>query len=311
MSRRGRDIAPARRSHGACRPAPPAEPSGAPPLLTRRLRRDAAFGRSACESGVTQRRDAVVGRLACESGVTLRRGAAVGRWVPLVCVLLSAELAGADVAVRQERQASAKRTCAGGLPKRFYACGVLGPPCCLGNRLLVPTPKFPEWQGMRALVALLASLVAENPVEARHQLAELRDQPWFRKEADPLLRANAALAPLWQAVLQDAAQPAWLSLPEARAEARRARKRLLLFFAAGWAMPSVEMEKRVFPSAEVKEALAKVVMTRIDLTDGSEAGEPWKVTAMPTLLLLDADGKEVKRATSFLDPAELVAWLAP
>ena len=33
------------RSHGAFRPAPSAKPSGPPPLIARRLRRDAAFGR--------------------------------------------------------------------------------------------------------------------------------------------------------------------------------------------------------------------------------------------------------------------------
>jgi hypothetical protein len=229
----------------------------------------------------------------------------------LLCLLLLTELAAADVAVQAERQGAVKRTCAGGPPKHFYACGTLGPPCCLGKKLLLPTPKFPEWSGVRALVKLLSSLAGENAVEARAQLAELRDQPWFRKDADPLLRADAALAPLWQAVLQEAAAPMWRSVPEARAEAKRTRKRLLLFFGAAWAMPSVEMEKRVFPAAEVQAALAKVVMSRIDLTNGSEGGDPWKVNTMPTLLLLDADGAELKRATSFLDPAELAAWLAP
>jgi sulfur-carrier protein len=34
-------------SHGAFRPAPPAPPSGSPPLITPRLRGDAAFGRLA------------------------------------------------------------------------------------------------------------------------------------------------------------------------------------------------------------------------------------------------------------------------
>ncbi len=40
------------RSHGACRPAPSAKPSGSPPLLTARLRADGAFGALKILSGV-------------------------------------------------------------------------------------------------------------------------------------------------------------------------------------------------------------------------------------------------------------------
>jgi hypothetical protein len=74
-------------------------------------------------------------------------------------------------------------------------------------------------------------------------------------------------------------------------------------------MPTVEIEKRVLAAPEVRAALAKMIAVRIDLTDGNQPGEPWKVDAVPTLLLLDPEGRELKRKIGWIDPAALAAWL--
>jgi thioredoxin-related protein len=42
--------------------------------------------------------------------------------------------------------------------------------------------------------------------------------------------------------------------------------------------------------------------------DDMEMNRTWRVTAVPTVILLDADGAEVKRLEGFRTKAQLTAW---
>ncbi|MBP1772454.1 MAG: hypothetical protein H6P99_1617, partial [Holophagaceae bacterium] len=73
-----------------------------------------------------------------------------------------------------------------------------------------------------------------------------------------------------------------------------------------------------FPTAEAQAALAKVVpfsalVQKRDGTpvaEGTKLADQFKLEAFPTMVILDADGKEVRRQVgAFRTGAEFAAWL--
>jgi hypothetical protein len=78
----------------------------------------------------------------------------------------------------------------------YPQCGIMGPPCCLGEHLLLPTPGPPLWPSLEYAARILGDVAAIDPEEAREQLVLLRkDTPakmWPRFEK--LLRADKRLS---------------------------------------------------------------------------------------------------------------------
>lgn len=87
---------------------------------------------------------------------------------------------------------------------------------------------------------------------------------------------------------------------------------------AEWCGPCVHLQKNVFPTAEGAAALAKVVpfsalVQKRDgtpLPEGTKLADQFRLSAYPTLILLDANGKELRRNVgAFRTGAEFAAWL--
>ncbi len=85
-----------------------------------------------------------------------------------------------------------------------------------------------------------------------------------------------------------------------------------------WCGPCQYLQKNVFPSAEGQAALAKVVpfsalVQKKDGTpvaEGTKLSETFKLNAFPTMVILDADGKELRRQVgAFRTGAEFAGWL--
>lgn len=85
-----------------------------------------------------------------------------------------------------------------------------------------------------------------------------------------------------------------------------------------WCGPCLYLQKNVFPSAEGQAALAKVVpfsalVQKRDGTpvaEGTRLSETFKLNAFPTMVILDADGKELRRQVgAFRTGAEFAGWL--
>lgn len=85
-----------------------------------------------------------------------------------------------------------------------------------------------------------------------------------------------------------------------------------------WCPPCLRLQKNVFPSAEASVALGKVVpfSSLVQKRDGTPVPEgtklagQFKLSAFPTLVILDADGKEIRRHVGdFRNGAEFAAWL--
>lgn len=109
-----------------------------------------------------------------------------------------------------------------------------------------------------------------------------------------------------------AQQVAWLNdYDEAIAQAKKLDRPVLIDFATSWCAPCVMMDKHVWPKSAVQEALAsKVVPLRIDLDVKSARPviDKYNVEFVPTILLIDAQGKELKRE-GFVDDTQLVEMI--
>ena len=66
------------------------------------------------------------------------------------------------------------------------------------------------------------------------------------------------------------------------------------------------MERDTFKNHRVAERLGQFSVVK---TSGRAANERYKVTALPTYLVLSADGAEMRRGSGYRGPDEFLAWL--
>jgi thioredoxin-related protein len=107
------------------------------------------------------------------------------------------------------------------------------------------------------------------------------------------------------------------SLPAAQRRARAENKLIFLDVSTGWCYWCKKLQKDTFPSPEAEGALAKVVALSIVTQDDKYQPTKdnfieakYKIDGYPTLLILDADGKEVARSPGYMPPRQFAAWIA-
>jgi thiol-disulfide isomerase/thioredoxin len=95
----------------------------------------------------------------------------------------------------------------------------------------------------------------------------------------------------------------------ALAAAKRTGNRVLVDFSTEWCGPCKLMDQHVFTAADVVAAAAGVVAVKLDGDRERDLVKRFAVSAYPTLLLLDADGAEVRRAVGYQGVAAMVRFL--
>jgi thiol:disulfide interchange protein len=89
----------------------------------------------------------------------------------------------------------------------------------------------------------------------------------------------------------------------------------VLLFYAQWAMASLELRRDVLASDEFKRRFGgRFGLAEFDATDESAAGtkavlERFDVQTVPTLIIVDRQGSEVRRFTQFVEMAALAPAL--
>jgi thiol:disulfide interchange protein DsbD len=98
-------------------------------------------------------------------------------------------------------------------------------------------------------------------------------------------------------------------LPTVLAEAARSKKRVLIDFEAVWCGPCHTMDSLVFNAASVVTAANDVIAVKVDGDDHRDLKKQYNVDGFPTLILLDSEGREIRRGVGYQSVLEMVALM--
>lgn len=96
----------------------------------------------------------------------------------------------------------------------------------------------------------------------------------------------------------------------AEAAAKEQRKPLFVDFETTWCGPCKQMDRMVYTKQPVVSAAASVVPVKVDGDARDDLAKRFGVKAYPTMILLDADGKELRRAVGYQSVAQMVEFLS-
>jgi len=115
-----------------------------------------------------------------------------------------------------------------------------------------------------------------------------------------------------------AARVEWLDYGSGVSRAKATGKPMFIDFFASWCGPCKMMERETFRDAEVRRRLSEIVAVKVDSEEtearpgpsGADVADRFGVSGYPTLVVLDAEGREVSRLTGFVPPDDFTTWLA-
>lgn len=111
---------------------------------------------------------------------------------------------------------------------------------------------------------------------------------------------------------QAALAAASASYADALARARQEGKPVLLIFTASWCGPCQKMKKDVYPSAPVQAVAGRLVWHTVDVDqrENQALARQHGVRSIPTLVIIDAEGRVKARISGGRSPRDLAEWLA-
>lgn len=158
--------------------------------------------------------------------------------------------------------------------------------------------------GLLAAAILLFFDTKGNSVRAFH---------WFKVAFSVVVLAVSAYA----MVPSQRTEPEWQAFTEERFDAStRNGERMIIDIYAEWCIPCKELDARTFSDPRVVDAFNRFTAYKVDVTQaGSEETkrrtEQFRVVGVPTVLIIDAQGREVERITGFVDAEEFLRRMRP
>lgn len=96
----------------------------------------------------------------------------------------------------------------------------------------------------------------------------------------------------------------------AMAQAAKTKQRVFVDFATTWCGPCKVMDQWVYTAADVVNAATDIISVKLDGDVERDLVKKFGIAGYPTMLLLDADGKEVRRLVGYQGVAAMVRFFA-
>ncbi len=123
---------------------------------------------------------------------------------------------------------------------------------------------------------------------------------------------NVKLLATAGAATVEKAQEAWgKEFEQALAQAKAQKKLVLLDTYAVWCAQCKELDEKTWPDPAVVSWIKDhAVPVRINADkDRPDLAKAYAIRSFPTVILMDADGREIRRSLGFQKPADMLAWL--
>ncbi len=111
-------------------------------------------------------------------------------------------------------------------------------------------------------------------------------------------------------------EPEWKKFSIENYEASiKNNERMVIDFYADWCIPCKELDKLTFSKQSVIKEFERFTVYKVDMTKNDETYEQlrkrFNVIGMPTVLIIDSKGNEVKRLTGFVNEDEFLSYIKP
>ncbi len=99
-------------------------------------------------------------------------------------------------------------------------------------------------------------------------------------------------------------------LNSAISEAKNTNKPVFVDFYADWCSYCRKLDVNTFSDPRVQDKLkSSYILAKIDVDKNSQIATQYKVYGLPTMMILNPDGSEIKRNEGYLGPDELLSKL--
>lgn len=110
--------------------------------------------------------------------------------------------------------------------------------------------------------------------------------------------------------------PEWQKFSEIKYESSlKNNERMVIDFYADWCIPCKELDAVTFSDAKVIKELERFSNYKVDMTKTTDENDSlrkkFKVVGMPTVLIINAKGEEVKRLSGFVNAEEFLKIISP
>jgi len=98
---------------------------------------------------------------------------------------------------------------------------------------------------------------------------------------------------------------------EIKQQATKENKNIMILFGASWCVPCQKMEHDTLFSIRSKNALdsKNLILIKIDVEKHQNLSEKYNIKMLPTSIIVDVNGNEIKRKTGFMSIREFVTWI--
>jgi thiol:disulfide interchange protein DsbD len=90
-------------------------------------------------------------------------------------------------------------------------------------------------------------------------------------------------------------------------------ERMVIDFYADWCIPCKELDALTFSDKNVLNEFERFTVYKVDMTKNDDTNEQlrkrFNVIGMPTVLIIDSKGKEIKRLTGFVNADEFLSYV--